>query len=453
MKKFDLIVVGSGSAGTNVVHRAAGKGWKTALIEYSHLGGTCINVGCIPSKTLIQSARVMNEVRKAADYGVITEPPQADWPAMRERKDKLVGRIRGRSRKNVEGNDNITLFEGVASFSAPREISINEEIITADKIVIACGARSAIPPISGLKEVNCLTSTTAMEMEELPRSMLIIGGGVIALEFSQMFRRLGVEVTILQRNRRVGPILEEEISAEIEELLKEEGVKIKTGSEITVVGRDGSLCYALDQNEGQAVHYTAEKILIATGRTPNTDLLKVEKGGVNTDSRGFVKIDSGFKTSAPGVWAIGDATGGMMFTHRAWNDGLLLSRHLLEGKDVSYEGRLMPFAVFTDPEIASVGMGENEASEAGYKIKIQRFPFAYQGRALAAAKTEGFVKLVVNKANGKILGAHIIGPEGGELIHELVTAIRFGATVQDMYDLIHIHPTLSEAIHNAARAR
>ncbi len=450
MKKFDLIVVGSGSAGMNVTHRTAGAGWKVALIEYSHMGGTCINIGCIPSKTLIESARIMHKIKEAGRYGVIAEAPRADWAAMRERKDNLVGRIRGRGYKNVERNDNISLFEGTASFTGPREISVNGETLPADKIVIACGARPAVPPINGLESIDYLTSTTVMEMESLPHSILIIGGGVIALEFSQLFARLGVDVTVLQRNRRLGPILEEEISAEIEDLLKKEGIKIKTGTEVSKVGQDSSTVYAVDQGEGRAERYSAEKLLVAAGRTPNSDRLKVEEAGVKTDSRGFIKIDSGFKTSARGIWAIGDVTGGMMFTHRAWHDGLLFSRYLLKGQEVSNEKRLIPFAVFTDPEIASVGMGEQEAHEAGFKIKIQRFPFAYQGRALAAEKTDGFIKLVVNKVNGKILGAHIIGPEGGELIHELIAAIRFGATVYDLQDMMHIHPTLAEAINNTA---
>ncbi len=452
MKDFDLIVVGSGSAGTNVTHRAAGAGWKVALIEPGYLGGTCINVGCIPSKTLIHSARVMHEIKEAGRYGVIAEPPVADWASMRERKDNLVGRIRSRGHKNIEGNDNITLFEGEGLFIGPRKISVNGETLTADKIVIACGARPAVPSINGLESIDYLTSTTVMDMDELPRSMLILGGGIIALEFSQLFARLGVEVTILQRNRRVGPILEEEISAEIEALLKEEGVRTKTGTEVSEVGRDGSAYFAVDAAGDLDERYSAEKILVATGRVPNSDRLKVEKAGVKTDSRGFVKIDSSYRTSVKGIWAVGDITGGMMFTHRAWNDGLLLSRHLINRIDISNEGRLIPYAVFTDPEIGSVGLGEQAAYEAGYKIKIQRFPFAFQGRALAAEKTKGFIKLVVNKANGKILGGHIIGHEGGELIHELIAAIRFGATVNDLYEMMHIHPTMSEAIHNASRA-
>lgn len=452
MKKFDLVVIGGGSAGMNVVHRAANEGWQVAIIEESHLGGTCINVGCIPSKALIRSAEVMHTVREAVRFGVIADPPRADWPAMLKRKDDLVGRIRSRGYKNVENNPNITLFEGQAVFTGPRELSVNGETLTAAKVVIACGARSALPPISGLEDIDYLTSTTVMEMGQLPKSMLIIGGGVIALEFSQLFRRLGLEVTVLQRNKRLGPALEEEISAEIETLLKKEGVKVKTGADISTVGRDGDLCYALDESEGQPVRYSAEKILLATGRTPNSDRLKVVETGVKTDSRGFIKIDSSYKTSARGVWAIGDITGGMMFTHRAWHDGLLLSRHLINGQDISNEGRLIPFAIFTDPEIASVGMGEKRALAAGYKVRIQRFPFAFQGRALAAGKTDGFIKLVVNKSNGKILGAHIIGPEGGELVHELIASIRFGATVSDLQDMMHIHPTLSEAINNAAWA-
>ncbi len=452
MKSFDLIVIGGGTAGMNVTYKAAGAGWKVALVESSHLGGTCINVGCIPSKTLLHSGRVMQKVRDAGRYGVLVEPPRADWPEMVRRKDRLVGRIRGRSYNNVESNENITLFEGEAEFTEPRTITVNGYKITADKIVIAAGARTAIPQVPGLDEIGYLTSTSVMDMQELPGSLLILGGGIIALEFSQLFARLGVDVTVLQRGDRLVKALEPEISKEIRKILEAEGVVVETDTEIIEVGLEGERVYAVDETENGPVRHSAEKLLLATGRTPNSDRLKVDNAGVETDKSGFIKVDSNFKTTAEGIWAIGDVIGGMMFTHVAWHDAFLLSGYLLKGKEIFSNDRLIPFAIFTEPEIAGVGMGEDEAFEAGYKVKIQRFYFAHHGRALAAVKTDGFVKLVLDKTNGKILGAHIIGPEAGEIIHELVTAIRFGATVYDLQDMMHIHPTLTEAVNSAAWA-
>ena len=450
VKSFDLIVIGGGTAGMNLVYRAAGKDWKVAVIESSYLGGTCVNVGCIPSKTLLHSGRVMQKVRDAGDYGIIVEAPRVDWPAVVRRKDRLVGRIRSRSYDNVERNENITLIEGEAEFIGPRAIEVNGEKITAAKIVIAAGARTAIPQISGLDRVDYLNSTSFMDMQKLPHSLLILGGGIIALEFSQLFARLGVDVTILQRGKRLVKALEPEISDEICSILEGEGVVVKTNTEIIEVGNEELGVYVVDKTDNGPVHYRAEKLLLAAGRTPNSDRLKVERAGIEIDEGGFVKVDSNYKTTAEGIWAIGDVIGGMMFTHVAWHDAFLLSGYLLNGREIPAGNRLIPFAIFTEPEISGVGMGEEEANKAGYEVKIQRFYFAHHGRALAAMETKGFVKLVIDKTNEKILGAHIIGPSAGEIIHELVAAIRFGASVYDLQEMMHIHPTLTEAINSAA---
>ncbi len=453
MKEYDLIVIGGGTAGMNLIFPLTKQGWRAALVETRHLGGTCINIGCIPSKTLISSARVMQTVRDAHKLGVVAEPPRADWPAMVNRKDELVGRIRDRGYKNVGRNDNITLYEGRAAFSGPKTIEVNGETITAPKIVIAAGARTAVPPVPGLEEVDYLTSTSVMEMKELPGSMLILGGGIIALEFSQLFVRLGVEVTILQRGDRLAPNLDPEISDEIEKLLDEEGIRVMTDTNISSIERKQGQVIATDESGDGPVQYSAEQILVATGRRPNSDWLDLEKAGVDTDQRGYIAVDQSFKTSAEGIWALGDITGGMMFTHRAWHDANLLTRHFLQGEKINSNHRLIPFAVFTEPEIAAVGLDEAAAKEKGYDVGIHHFPFRFQGRARAMEKYAGFIKMTVdNKDNGKILGTVMIGPEAGELIHELIAAIRFGATVHDLYDMIHVHPTLSEAIHNTAGA-
>lgn len=453
MKKYDLLAIGGGTAGMNLVYPLAAKGWKTAVVEEKHLGGTCINVGCIPSKTLISSARVMQTVRDAGSFGVIAAPPRADWAAMVERKDRLVGRIRSRSYKNVEKNENIDLYQGRAVFSGPRELEVNGEVLAAEKIVIAAGAHTAIPPLPGLNDVDYLTSTTAMTLESLPESLLILGGGIIALEFSQLFARLGVKVTILQRGDSLAPNLEPEISAEIRRILEAEGVEVKTDTNIASVGMEKGLVYAEDSAGANPVRYRANRILVAVGRAPNSDQLALDKAGIDTDGRGYITVDRQFKTKAEGIWAVGDIIGGMMFTHKAWHDAYLLSRNLLEGRDIDSGDRLVPFAVFTEPEIAGVGLGEKAASEAGHNVRVQSFPFSFQGRARAAGKLDGFIKLVVDQKNDVILGAHMIGPEAGELIHELITAMRFGATVIDIGEMIHVHPTLSEAINNTAWSR
>ncbi len=450
MKEYDLIVLGGGSAGLPPALRAGNAGWQTALVEYSRLGGTCVNVGCIPSKALISSARVMQTVRSARKLGVIAGVPRADWPAMVQRKEELIGRISDRSYRNVQKNENVHLYEDKAAFTAPQTLEVGGETITAKKIVIATGARSALPPVPGLADIPYLTSTSAMELKELPGSLLVLGGGIIALEFSQLFARLGVAVTVIQRGPRLAPNLEPEISEEIRTVLEEEGVSVKTGTSIRSAGVEGSSVYLEDETPEGVVRYRGDQLLVATGRTPNSDLLHLDRAGVETDERGYILVDEGFQTSAEGVWAIGDAIGGMMFTHKAWHDGLLLSSFLLGGEEVVSTNRLIPFAIFTDPEIAGVGMSEAGAREAGYRVKVQRFPFANHGRALAAEQLNGFIKLVVDAGDGKILGAHIIGPAAGESIHELIAAMRFGADVRDLQQMMHVHPTITEAINSAA---
>ena len=452
MKKYDLIVIGAGTAGMNLTYPLAAQGWNVAVVENSHVGGTCINIGCIPSKTLISSGRTMQVVREAKKWGVVAGEPQADWPAMVERKNELVGKIRSRGYKNIDRSDKITLYQGRAVFSAPGTLEVNGETISAGKIVIASGARTAVPPLPGLSDLDYLTSTSVMEMETLPESMLILGGGIIALEFSQLLQRLGVDVTIVQRSDRLAPNLDPEISDEIRRILEEEGVKVKTGTKISSAGKEAESVYLIDETESGPERYTADQILVATGRAPNTDQLALGKAGVETDRRGFVVVDDHFKTSAEGIYAIGDVIGGMMFTHKAWHDASLLSRHLSVGEKIDPSNRLIPFAIFTEPEIAGVGLDQKAAVEAGYQVKIHDYPFRFQGRARAMEKYDGFIKMTVEQDSGKILGAHMIGPEAGELIHELITAIYFGATVHDLQNMIHVHPTLSEAIINTASA-
>lgn len=450
MKQYDLIVLGAGSAGLSLVHSAAGNGLNSAIVEKSHVSGTCVNVGCIPTKILISSAKIMQTVRDAGKFGVIVESPKADWTAMVARKDEMVERIRNRSYRKVKENERITLYEGEAVFLDAHTVEVNGEVLTAEKIVIATGARSAIPPVKGLKEIDFLTSTTAMELKELPKSLLILGGGIIALEFSQMLSRLGVKVTIIQHGSRLAPNLEPEISEEIRKVLASEGVSTIFNTNISSVFSEDDKVFLVDETENGPVRYHADRLLLAAGRAPNTDKLALEKVGIAMNERGYIIVDDNFQTGVEGIWAIGDVIGGMMFTHKARNDALLLARNMFKGKKIQSKDRLVPFSIFTEPEIAGIGLSEAAAISAGHKIKVQRFPFGFLGRAMAIEKTIGFVKLILEAESGKILGAHIIGPEAGELIHELIMAMHFGAKVHDLQDMIHVHPTLAETIFSAS---
>ena len=450
MEKYDLIVLGGGTAGLGTAFRASAQGWKVAIVETHYLGGTCINVGCTPSKILISSARAMQAVRDAGKLGVIAAPPTADWKAMVERKERIIGGLRQNTDEAIEKNEQIVLYQGKATFTAPHTIEVNGQSLKAEKIVIATGARPALPPIAGLSDIDYLTSTSAMEMEELPRSLLIVGGGSIALEFSQLFARLGVDVTILYRGPRLAANLEPEISEEIYRVLESEGITLLANTHIRSAGSEDGSAYLAVETEKVTARYSAHRILVATGRAPNTDMLDLEKTGIQTDKKGFIAVDEGFQTNVKGIWAIGDVIGGMMFTHKAWHDALLLSGYLLRGEEIRSSDRLIPFAVFTEPEIAGAGLSENGAVEAGYPVKVQRFSFSHQKRAMAIGKTAGFVKLVLDEKSGRILGAHLIGPEAGELIHELIVAMHCGTTVYDLQEMMHVHPSISEAINSVA---
>jgi dihydrolipoamide dehydrogenase len=450
MNDFDLIVIGSGSAGSNVMNRATGKGLKVAMAEVGPLGGSCINVGCIPSKALIQTARTYKQVMSAGRFGVIAEAPGIDWPAAVRRKDRIVNRMRASGYNSLTDNKNVTLLEGEASFAGPNEVTVNDEKIRAERIVIAAGARPSIPSLIGLDNVDYLTSTTIMELQELPKSLIIIGGGLIALEFSQLFARLGVEVTILQRNRQLAPQLDRDIADEISSVLVNEKVRIITGAGVSKVGREGDLIFVETEKDSKMIRYSAEKLLIATGRAPNSDRLNLDLAGIKTDQKGFINVDDHFKTSAAGVWAIGDIIGGPMFTHKAWHDGYLLANYLIDGNEINPAERWIPFAVFTEPEIAGVGLNEAQAREAGYNYKLKRYPFGTHGRNIVDDKLEGFIKLIYKAEDEKLIGAQLIGSEAGELIHELIAAIYFGAKLSDLRNMIHIHPTLAEAINSAA---
>lgn len=450
MKEFDLIVIGSGSAGSNVMHRATGKGLKVAMIEAGPLGGSCINVGCIPSKALIQSARAFKQVKSAGRFGVIAAAPGIDWQVALRRKDRIVNRMRASGYNSLTDNKNVTLFEGEASFASPQEVLVSGEKLSSERIVIATGARPLIPSLSGLDDVDYLTSTTIMELHELPKSLIIIGGGLIALEFSQLFARLGVVVTILQRNRQLAPQLDLDIADEISAVLDNEKVRILTGAGVSKVGREGDLTFVEAERDSKMIRFSAEKMLIATGRAPNSDRLNLDQAGIKTDQKGYIIVDDNFKTSADGVWAIGDIIGGPMFTHKAWHDGYLLANHLIDGKEISPAERFIPYAVFTEPEIAGVGLNEAQAREAGYNYKLKHYPLRTHGRNIVDDKLEGFIKLIYETESEKLIGAQLIGPEAGELIHELIAAIYFGAKLSDLQNMIHIHPTLAEAINSAA---
>ncbi len=449
--RFDLLVIGGGMAGLPFANKAAYKGLRTALVERELLGGTCLNRGCIPTKAMIASAAVAHTVRHAEEYGILTDSPRVDLAAVMHRKDRIVEGIRSGAYRGAEKNEKLTLVEGEARLEGNGRVRVGDRLLEAPRIVINVGARPGMPPIEGLGDVPLLTSREALELRELPEHLLVIGGGYVGVEFAQMYARFGSRVTVVQRSERLVPGEEPEIGEELADVFESEGITVYTSAEaVRVDRREGGVRVRIREESGES-ELDGSHMLVAAGRTPNTVDLGLEAAGIETDAKGFISVDRLFRTTAEGVWAMGDVTGEPMFTHTARDDADLLYRILLkDDEDASWEGRVVPHAVFTDPEIASVGLTEAEAREAGHDVSVNVQDFRGVARAKAGGTTRGLIKIIGDRASGRLLGGHILGPSAGELIHEIVLALLLGARTNDLARMIHVHPTLSEGINAAA---
>jgi len=451
VERYELIVIGGGMAGLPLAQKAALKGKKTALIEKELLGGTCLNRGCIPTKTMIHSAKIMHHVRRAAEFGIIVGEPKADLQAIVRRKDEVVKPIRDGAYRSVAKIDHLHLVEGDARFEQPGRLTVGERLLEAAMIVINTGTEATIPSIDGLAGVDYLTNRSALDLTELPESLIIVGGGYVGVEFAQMYARFGSRVTVLQRAERLLPLEEPEISAVLTDVFRRERIDVITNASVAGVKQSGNAVVVDVQVGAERKSFRGTRVLLATGRTPNTASLNLEAVGVETDRARFIKIDNQFQTSATGVWAMGDVTGPPMFTHTARDDADLVYRALIKGdRSRTVDQRLVPHAVFTDPAIGTVGLKEAEAKKMGYTLKIGVQPFKSVVKARAIGETDGFIKIIADEKTDKILGAHIIGPEGDNLIHELIVAMQVGATFHEVARAIHIHPTLAEGVNAAA---
>ncbi|ACM58538.1 MULTISPECIES: dihydrolipoyl dehydrogenase [Haloferacaceae] len=447
---YDLIVLGGGMAGLPVAMKCGYSGMDVALVEEGLLGGTCLNRGCIPTKTMLRSAEVANLARRSEEFGIdIDGAIEPDIDAIVERKDDIVESIRKGAYENVESNENIDFVEGHGIFESPHEIRVDDRTLSAETIVINTGARPTRPSIDGLDDVDVHDSTDLLERASIPPSLAVIGGGYVGCEYAQMYSRFGADVTVFQRGDTLLPDEDPDVSEVIETAFENEEITVQTGTPVTALTEtnDG---IRVDAGADGTVSVTASDVALAAGRTPNTDGLQLEDIGASLDENGFVETDDSFRTTADGVYAIGDVSGPPMFTHSARDDADLLYRHLAKSEEISTKGRTVPWAVFTDPQIGHVGLTEQEAREAGYEVGVGRQDFADQGKPKALGETEGFVKLVTNAETDELLGAHIVGEQGAEIVHELVLAIELGATADDIANTMHIHPTLPESINSAA---
>ena len=443
--EVETIVLGGGMAGLPLALRAARRG-TTVLVEGGLLGGTCLNRGCIPTKTMIHSAKIAHLARRASEFGVDVGDVTVDLGRIVDRKDSIVTSIRSGSDRAAERADDLTVVRDWGRFVGPRRVEAGGAVYDADNIVINTGARPSIPNLVGIETVETLDSTGALDLRKIPEHLIVLGGGYVGCEFAQMYRRFGAAVTLVHRRDRLLPNEAPDVSAVVEGAFTEEGIDLRLGEQPTEVGTSsGGVALTVGTHEINASH-----LLVAVGRTPSTDALGLDLAGVATDGRGFVVVGPDFSTSAAGVYAIGDVVGPPMFTHTARDDAALLARHLFKGEDITTASRLVPHAIFTDPEVASFGLSEDQATEQyGSDLLIGKEQFRGVAKARAMGETAGFVKIIA-RPDGVIVGATIAGPDAGNLIHELVVAASAGLRIEQVRDAIHIHPTLAEAVNAAA---
>ncbi len=446
---FDAVVLGGGMAGLPLALKLGSKGLKVALIERDKLGGTCLNRGCIPSKTMIASANVAHHTRRADAWGITVDSVRVDLGRVVDRKDELVGSILRGAQSNVSKNEHVRLIRGEANFIGPKLLTVNGQTISGEKVFINTGTRNRLPHIAGLDEVPYLDSTTAMELRELPTHLLIVGGGYIGVEFAQMYRRFGSRVTVVQRADQVLPQEDADIADALKGVLEKEGIAIHLEASATTVERQGAQIRLTGQRKGAPLELFGSHLLVATGRQPNTDMLNLQAAGVETDAHGFVLVNDRLETSAEGVWALGDVRGGEMFTHTARDDARIVYENVVKGADLSTRGRVVPYAVFSDPQLGRVGLNERQARAKGYALKIGRYEGRKVAKARAIGEAEGLIKVIADAASDKLLGACVLLANGAEVVHELIPALKLGAKFTDLTDMLHIHPTLAEGVSSA----
>ena len=451
---YDAVVIGSGQGGNPLAGALAGAGRKTAVIEREHVGGTCINEGCTPSKTMVASARVAYLDQRSADYGIQNGPVNVDMVDVRRRKREIVDTFRGGSEQRLEDAENLDLIRGEARFTGPKELQVRldggETVrMSAENVFINVGARPGGVPVDGLDDVPTLDSTTVMELDEVPEHLLVLGGGYVGIEFAQMFRRFGSEVTVVQRGPQLLSREDADVAEAVAEILRGDSVEVLLDTEAQSVRQDESGGIRLTVNEGDGERtLSGSHLLVAAGRPPNTDLLNLEAAGVETDKRGFVEVNERLETNVPGIYALGDAKGGPAFTHVSYDDYRVIEANLLNGQDATITDRLVPYTVFIDPQLWRVGLSEAEAREQGRDVRVASMPMSYVPRALEMDESRGMMKAVVDSETGQILGCAILGIEGGEIMAMIQIAMMGKLPYTALRDGVFAHPTLAESLNS-----
>src|SRR4029077_8711385 len=447
MANYDAIIIGTGQSGPALARRLVAAGWKVAIIERKLFGGTCVNTGCTPTKTLVASAYAAHVVRRAADYGVRVEGAvKVDMKAVKARKDAVVALSRDGVEQSLKTLEGCTVYEGHGRLVAEKKVAVNTSELTADRIFINVGARAVIPPIAGLDHVPYLTNSSMMDVDFLPAHLIILGGSYVGLEFAQAYRRFGSEVTVVEAAPRLIAREDEDVSQAVADFLKEEGIDVRVSSKVIGVEKQGnSIAVKLD-SAGKNSQIVGTHLLVAVGRRPNTDDLGLDKAGIATDTRGYIQADDQLRTNIAGIWAMGDCNGRGAFTHTSWNDFQIVAANLLDNDRRRVSDRITAYALYTDPPLGRIGMTEAEVRKTGKPALLSTLAMERVSRAKERGETTGFMKILVDRDSKQILGASFLGLAGDEVIHCVLDAMYAKAPYTVIQRAMHVHPTVSEFI-------
>ena len=447
MPDYDAIIIGTGQAGPSLALRLAGAGMKVAIAERKSIGGTCVNTGCTPTKALVASASAAQIARRAAEFGVaIAGDIGVEMERVKTRKDAIVAQSRNGLTAALENAAHCTLYHGHARFVSPREVEVGTERLRSERIFVNVGGRALVPPMPGIEQVPYLTNSSMMEVDFLPRHLVIIGGSYIGLEFGQMYRRFGSEVTIVEMAPRLVAREDEDLSAAITQIVEREGVKVRLNAEcITLAKRGDGIVAGVDCTEGTP-EVVGSHLLLAVGRRPNTDDLDLDKAGVRCDARGYVEVDDELRTNVPGIWALGDCNGRGAFTHTAYNDFEIVAANLLDHNPRRLSDRIVAYALYVDPPLGRAGMTLAEARNSGRRVLVGERPMTRVARAIEKGETQGFMRILVDGDTKQILGASLLGTGGDEAVHSILDLMYAKAPYTVMQRAVHIHPTVSELL-------
>jgi pyruvate/2-oxoglutarate dehydrogenase complex dihydrolipoamide dehydrogenase (E3) component len=445
---YDAIIIGTGQAGPSLARRLAAAGMTVAIVERKLFGGTCVNTGCIPTKTLIASAYAIHMARRAADFGVVVDGPvRADMARVKARKDAISGQSRAGVEESLKALENCTIYRGHARFVGPREVQVGEDLLTGERIFINVGGRAVVPPWPGLDRVPYLNNSSMMAVDFLPRHLVVVGGSYVGVEFAQMYRRFGSEVTVVEMGPRLIQREDPDVSAAIKEILEREGVGIRLNATCIRAAKAGEdIVVGVDCTSGAPEIHGGSHLLVAVGRRPNTDDLDLDRAGIRQDDHGYIVVDDQLRTNVPGVWALGDCNGRGAFTHTAYNDFEIVTANLLDNDPRRLSDRIAAYALYTDPPLGRAGLTEDQVRHRGKRALIGTRPMTRVGRAVEKGETQGFMKVLVDADNKEILGAAILGTGGDEAIHGILDVMYAKAPYTVLQRSMPIHPTVSELL-------